>query len=144
MPRIAVPAGALALCASLALAACGGGDDDKPTKAEYIAKADAVCKTADEKIQADAQKEFGNQQPTPAQITKYQKEKVIPALEQQSDDLRGLDKPEGDEDELNALYDSLDKAIEGAKTAPTIDDQTFADANKKADAYGFKECGSGN
>ena len=143
--RIAITAAVLGLCASLGFAACGGDDGgDKPTKTEYIAKADAICKSADDKIQADAQKEFGNTPPTQQQILTYQKEKVLPALEKESSDLKALDKPEGDEDELNALYDSLDSSIEKAKNAPTIEDSLFADANQKAKAYGLKQCGANN
>jgi hypothetical protein len=140
MPRIAMPAALLALVCSLAVAACGGSDD-KPTKAEYITKADAICKAADDKIQTLAQQQFANQQPTPEQITQFQRDKVVPSIEQQSKDLRALDKPDGDDDELNGIYDSLDEAVQKAKSSPTIDDTTFQAVDKKAQDYGFKECG---
>jgi hypothetical protein len=144
MPRIAVPAVLLALIASLGFAACGGSDDeDKPTKAEYITQGDAICKKGDDEILAEAQQQFGNKQPTEAEVTKFTQEVTLPNIEQQSKDLKALEKPEGDEEELDALYESLDKSIETAKnTDGTLDESIFAETNAKAQAYGFKECGS--
>src|SRR5215207_1712935 len=144
MPRFALAIAVLALGAPLALAACGGDDDaDNPTKAEYIAQADAICKKGDDQIDAEAQKQFGNQAPTEAQVNTFLREVSLPNIEQQRDDLKALDKPEGDEDELDALYESLDKSIETAKnTDGPLDQATFAETNKKAQAYGLKECGS--
>jgi hypothetical protein len=134
----------LALCASLGFAACGGGDDeDKPTKAEYITQADAICQKGDEEILAEAQKQFGNKQPSEADVQTFTREVSIPNIEKQRDQLKDLEKPEGDEDELDALYESLDKSIETAKnTDGPLDESIFADTNKKAQAYGLKECGS--
>ena len=145
MPRIAVPIALLALVSSLALAACGGGSSDKPTKAEYITKADAICKAGNGEINAAVAKQFGNKQPTEAQVTAFTHDVVIPRLEKESTDLKALDKPDGDDDELNAIYSSLDKAIEMAKnTDGTIDDASFNDADAKARAYGLKTCGAEN
>jgi len=142
MPRIALAAALLSIVASLV--ACGSdSSDDKPTKAEYIAKADAICSKANGEIDAEAQKQFGNKQPTDAQVTQFTRDVVLAKIEEQSDDLKDLDKPEGDDDELNALYASLDKSIDTAKkTDGTLDNSTFADANAKAKAYGLKVCGA--
>jgi hypothetical protein len=144
MPRIAVPVVVLALGASLALAACGGGDDEKkPTKAEYITQADAICKKGDAAINAEAEKQFGNKAPTEAQVTTFTHDVSIPNIEKQRDDLKALAKPAGDEKTLDALYASLDKSIETANnTDGTLDESIFADTNAKAQAYGLKECGS--
>ncbi|MEA2425059.1 MAG: hypothetical protein QOH13_1469 [Thermoleophilaceae bacterium] len=142
MPRIAVLA---ALVASLALAACGSSSDSKPTKAEYITKADAICKKADTEINAQAQKQFGNKAPTDAQVTTFTHDVVLPKIEKESSDLKALDKPKGDDAQLNALFASLDKSINTAKsTDGTLDNSTFADANTKAKAYGLKVCGQSN
>jgi hypothetical protein len=86
----------LTIVASLALAACGSSDD-KPTKAEYIEKADAVCKKYDDAIQAEGEKALaGNKNPTQAEIQQLQKQIVVPQLEKDSDELQALDRPEGD------------------------------------------------
>ena len=146
MPRFPALALVLALCASLGFAACGGGDDeDKPTKAEYITQADAICKKGDEEILAEARKQFGTQDPTEEQVNSFTREVTIPNIEKQRDQLKELEKPEGDEEELDALWASLDKSIETVNnTDGPIDQNAFAETNQKAQAYGMKECGSDN
>jgi hypothetical protein len=146
MPRIAIPVVVLALGASVAFAACGGDSGTSaPTKAEYIAKADAICKKGDDAINAEAQKQFGNKPPTDAQVTTFTHDVSLPNIEKQRDDLKALDKPKGDEKELDALYTSLDKSIDTANnTDGSLDQSIFAATNAKAKAYGFKNCGANN
>lgn len=136
--------------AALALAGCGGSDDKAPTKAEYIAKADAICKTEgakSEKAATDAVVALGTEEPTPEQLQTIATEKIVPGLEKQIESLKALDQPDGDSDEINAIYASLDTAVGAAKEDPSSlvggeGENPFADANAKALAYGLKECGS--
>jgi hypothetical protein len=139
MTRLALPAVLLALTVPVAFAACGSSSS-APSKSEYITKADGVCKKANDKINADAQKAIGSS-PTPAQVAAYQKDKVLPALEQESSDLKALDKPKNDGSTIDAIYSSLDAAIAKSKSTGKLDNTTFADANTKAKAYGLKVCG---
>ncbi|MFA4928386.1 MAG: hypothetical protein WC558_07710 [Patulibacter sp.] len=138
------------LIAALALAGCGGSDDEGPTKAEYIAKADAICKTEGEKSQkaaTDAVVALGTEDPTPEQLQVIATSTIIPGLEKQVGDLKALDKPKDDEEEIDAIYAALDTAINAGKEDPSTltgaaGANPFDDANKKAVAYGLKECGS--
>ena len=56
---------------------CGGGDDNSDstttslTKAEWIAKADAVCQQGNQEIEQAAKQQFGNQKPTAAEVQQF-------------------------------------------------------------------------
>ncbi|MCL4290657.1 MAG: hypothetical protein KJ051_10335 [Thermoleophilia bacterium] len=134
----------------LAVAGCGGsGGGDRLTKEEYIAQADAICKAANEKIDALGEPETMEEIATLA----------ADAIEIQTKslaDLRALKPPEADEAKLNEAYALIDQQVglgkeilEAAKAGDLekiqkilaegkpIDDQAGAIA---AD-YGLKECG---
>jgi hypothetical protein len=136
---------ALAVIA-FAIAGCGGGDD-APSKAEYIGKADAICKKGNDEIAKGAAALGAS--PTPDEATTFAKDKLIPNIEGQLSDLRDLDKPDGDGDTIDAITDALQSGLDKAKADPSSlvsgDAATtpFADANAKADAYGLKVCGKG-
>lgn len=136
--------------AALALAGCGGSDDEGPTKAEYVAKADAICKTEGAKSEEAATAAvvaLGTEEPTPAQLETIATETVIPGLEKQVTELKALEQPKDDGEQIDAIYASLDTAVGAVKEDPSSlvggeGENPFADANAKALAYGLKECGS--
>lgn len=72
---------------------------------------------------------------------------TIPNLKTQSELIRGIGSPEGDEEQIGEMLDSLDEAIEEAEDDPEAlfseDTDPFGDANQKAQDYGFSECGEG-
>jgi hypothetical protein len=136
---------------ALVLAGCGGSDDSGPTKAEYITKADAVCKAGDdagEKATTAAVTALGTESPTPEQLTTIASSIVLPQLETQVASLKALEKPKDDADAIDAIYSELDKGIAAAKADPSVlassegGSNPFAGANEKAKAFGFKECGA--
>jgi hypothetical protein len=140
--------GGVALVAiMMVIAGCGSSNDKGPSKADYIAKADAICKTGNDKIAA-AVKAIPSSADAAA-VQALATKTLIPNIEGQLKDLRALDKPKDDKDALNALYDSLQSAITKVKADPTLVTSTggktspFADANAKANAYGMKVCGNG-
>jgi hypothetical protein len=132
---------------TMSLAACGGGDskDNKPlSKADYIAKGDAICKKEGAKIDAVAAK-LG-QKSSEADFANFQKT-IVSGLDKELSGLRGLEPPKADADHLNAIYDEVDaikQKIADAKPSeiPNLfPSDPFAKPNKEAVAYGFKECG---
>ncbi len=149
--RVRAAAAVAALALAGVAAGCGGGDGggDRLTKDEYIAQADAICKAANEKIDALGEPETMEEIATLA----------ADAIEIQTKslaDLRALKPPEADEAKLNEAYALIDQQVglgkeilEAAKAGDLekiqkilaegkpIDDQAGAIA---AD-YGLKECG---
>jgi hypothetical protein len=137
--------GAALMALALAAAGCGGDDDKGPTKAAYIAKADAICKASDAKIEAAAGQIAD---PNDAEAVKaFVTATLIPNVEGQVKELRALDKPKDDADEIDAIYDAVEAGVAKGKSDPasllsaTTGVSPFADANTKAQAYGMKSCG---
>ncbi len=137
---------AFVIPASIALSACGGSDDssDAPTKAEFITQADAICARGDDRITAKLKQQFGEKSPNKKETITFISDEVVPNIEQQATELRKLTPPEGDEEEFNALLDSLEGGVAKLKDDPASTlgpDSPLADANKKAQDYGFTSCG---
>ena len=153
---------ALAL-AALAFVAAGCGDDDEATDTgasgatgasgppltqdEFIAQADAICKSSGQDVDQQANELFGGGQPSQEEIEQFATDVFVPSLRDQAESIRALTPPEGDEDEINAMLDDLDSAIDQVEEDPSLiaagDAGPFADVNEEAQDYGLEECGSG-
>ena len=131
---------------ALALGACGDDDDGGTTKAEFIEKADAICAEGEEQSQQLAREGLQNPQNPTGQEVLDILDKLVPIQRDTIAQVRELEKPEGDEDEIDAIYDAAQAANDKAKADPSLLTQEgadpFADANAKARAYGLKACGS--
>ena len=139
--------------AALALGACGDDDDGGgTTKAEFIEKADAVCADAEEKteeiVRASAEDPAN---PTPPEVLAIVKE-LIPVQRDTLEQIRELEKPEGDDDEINEFLDKADAATDEVEQ---IDDpeqavaaietsgtpaNPYYEASQAAEEYGLKKC----
>lgn len=156
--------GALALLAIFG-AACG--DDNKvqegkasattsstvpaPTKAEFIAAADAICANFSDQMDPIFEALFTGGPPEPA-AAQESLGKVLDLYTQQNKDLRALTLPTGEQDQITALWAEADKTVGdtrtriGSSTGAALevlqsDEEPFAALEEKAKAYGFKDCG---
>jgi hypothetical protein len=156
---IVLLAGVLAL--AIAAAGCGSSDDSTETdtasaevtitKEQLIAQGDAICKQGNEEIEegfesyAEENDIPENQEPSDEQGVEIVETVLVPNLTTQSELIRGLGIPEGDEEQVEELLDSLDGAIETAEEDPEAlfneDTDPFGDVNQLAQDYGFSECG---
>jgi hypothetical protein len=156
----------VAVAAGLAIAGCGG-DDDETTADEgtsgatgavaaepialddWIEQADTICAEESAAIdEAAAQTFAAGEQPDEAALTEFADETVIPSLQAQHDAVSALPPPEGEEEAAEELLDSLQSAIEEVEQDPSaLADQTaegaFAEANALAAELGLLECGEG-
>ena len=139
----------LAVLAAVALVATGCGSSKKSiSKAEFLRKGNAICAQGNKEIQAEAQKRFPNQKgrPSNAQLKSFATEVVIPSVEKQVSKLKDLGAPKGDKDKVNAIWAAADEGIAKTKQDPLSvaveNGGPFAKANKLANAYGLKVCGS--
>jgi hypothetical protein len=134
---------------ALILAGCGGGGgDDRLSKEEFIAAADAICTEANDRIDALGE-------PTLENVSEYVTEAEAISREQLAS-LRALRPPAEDEATLNGAYDlieqQIDLAVEGVEALTSGDQAAFeeidaqitsieAEADQIARDYGLQECG---
>jgi hypothetical protein len=162
---------ALALVAVLALAAvvagCGGSSSssssttstdggstaaggEAPTKAVFIKEADAICGEDEDELVKEAEDfaeekgiEIKKEEPSEALQAELFREVVLPNIGRQAEDIAALTPPEGDEETIEELTDTLSSEVAEAEEEDGVPAQdTLAGATKQAKAYGFKVCGS--
>jgi hypothetical protein len=145
----------VALVAVAAIVAGCGSDDSETTasltKAQFIKQADAICKKEDAKVEGEFKsfaKENGiplNKEPNPEQGEELVEEILVPNVRNQSEAIRDLGAPSGEEEKVTELLDSLDEGIEVAEEDPgaLFDSKSdpFAKVNELARDYGLEVCG---
>lgn len=139
-------AGGLASLASVIalVAGCGSGDDG-PTKAEFINQADAICKKAHDKLDKAFNQAFAGKQPSQAELNKFALQELVPTVQGEVDDVGNLDRPSGDEAQIEAIIgaaqDGVDKVkADPAVLSPQVKFDPLAKNHRLARAYGMKEC----
>jgi hypothetical protein len=152
MRRNSFPAVAGLLVIGALAAGCGSSNDNSTTstasltKAEWIAKADAICKAGNAKQNAAEQQTF-KQKPTQAQIQQFTTDTLLPNIQQQVNSIKALGTPSEQGAQANAVLASAQHAIDAVKADPSSLSQNnnnpFEETNKLAQAYGMKVCGSG-
>lgn len=139
--------------AALFAIGCGGDDGSSsdepaptnaaPTKAAYIAEADAIC-TADEAEMAAIDENLPDDLDSAEARVAGAKE-AIAVLRDRVEQLRALTPPEGDEEETAAIFEAYDEFIElGEENPGFVDESAAEEALTKiralASDYGFKAC----
>jgi hypothetical protein len=140
------------LIAASILAGCGGGSSSSTSseplsKSEFLAQGNAVCAKGGKEIQAAGQKLFSQSKaPSQAAQEKFVTDTLIPNIQSQIDGIEALPAPSGDEDQVKAITDAAQSALDKAKADPSVlTDQgggsdPFAQANKLAKSYGLDQC----
>jgi hypothetical protein len=141
---------------ALLVAGCGGGDDDSSagepslSKEEFIAKADAVCKRGNKRVEI-AFGEFLNEnkdikRPEPSDYEGLVGDVLVPSVKQEIEEVRALDAPDGDEGEIDEMITALEEGVETAEDNPKAvtasSDAVFGIASRLAGEYGLEVCGS--
>jgi hypothetical protein len=128
-------------------AGCGGGDDgDSLTKAEFVDQASKICLNINKETQKNLEAAAKTQEGVPP--SKNSEEQlvnniVIPALQKQSEELKELGVPEGDEDQVEAITAELDSVIQSAEENPVgvaAEADPFLDVDQLMKDYGLEAC----
>jgi len=151
---------------SLLLATGCGGDDSATgsssdgevtvetsslSKAQFTKQANAVCSETRKQIEGElaAYLKKQNEDPTAASEgdpeIELVEETVIPNMQKQVDEISALGAPSGDEEELSAFLNSLQKTVDEMSDDPKTfirSQGSFGDAPKLAEAYGLDGCAS--
>ncbi|MGH2964699.1 MAG: hypothetical protein ACRDMH_04860 [Solirubrobacterales bacterium] len=158
----------LALAAGSVAAGCGGGDDTTTvsgasgatgaqgaplSKQAFLAKGNEICKKGNQTLDHEVAKYLKslglseNQQPTSAQFDELATKTAIPNIQAQITAIEALPAPSGDEDQVKAITDGAQQALDKAKSDPALLQQNgssdpFASVNKLTKQYGLDECAS--
>lgn len=169
MRRATLSISLLAATLGLLVAGCGSSSSSSSTgasgasgtsgaqgpalsKSQFLAQGNAICAKGDKEINAAGKKVFSQgQAPSQATQEKFVTDTVIPNIQSQIDAIKSLSPPSGDEDQVSAITDAAQSALDKVKADPTLITQSqsgsqsdpFAEANKLANAYGLNKCGSG-
>jgi hypothetical protein len=137
------------------LAGCGddGGsgpnEDQALTKEQYVERANSICARLGVESEKLAEETFGDlgRRPTEEELEAYER-KARELRRQTLADLRALPVPEGDEDEVAAIYDELERVIDELEAVPPSTPGEPGDVSldrfrELANDYGLMECGGG-
>jgi hypothetical protein len=134
----------------VAIAGCGGGDDETVTKAEFTAQANAICAKTDAKRDAAVTAAFKKQEAsgkgsTDAFSQELISTAVVPPFNQMTEELSELEAPDPGAEEAAAVTAAFEKAVRHLEEVPVedLDPQVdpFGVAKAKATAFGLKKCG---
>jgi hypothetical protein len=149
---------ALALPITLAalVATTGGcGGSSGPTKEEFIARGDAICKRVDAKQKA-AKRDFWNTHPGVLGTRQFREEEegwrtdvvesaVLPQVQEEAEELNKLPRPTGDKATIHRIVLAMKEAVRvGEKEPVALVGKNavgpFGKVEGLAWRYGFEEC----
>jgi hypothetical protein len=151
------------LAVALLAAGCGDDDDEEAatgttgatgatgeaggeplSKAEFIERADGICAEADKEIDEGTDQLFsGGAEPSTQETEQYVTETLIPSRQRQIDQIRALTPPEGDEDEVAAILDAAESAVDQLEQNPSLEGNNagvFNETYLLAGDYGLRDC----
>jgi len=137
--------------ALVAITGCGGGDDggeETLTKVEFIERGDEICSKAEERSEPEAEEfaeenGFDLEKATNGELEEAIVEVLVPALNQQAEEIDALGAPEGDEEEIDAIVVALQDGAAEVEDDPSLvfEDEPLKEASQLARDYGFEACG---
>jgi hypothetical protein len=116
------------------------------TKPRYVAEGDQICRDAERSLREAARelaREAEGPDPSGDEIARTAEERVIPIVRERIEDLRALEPPPGDEEEVDEIYDAAEAALARIEEDPELAesaDEVFKEASRLASAYGFQDC----
>lgn len=141
--------------ALVAVAGCGSDDDNGGeetqatlTKVEFIEQGDEICTKAEEGSETEAEEfaeenGFDLEKATDEELEEAIATVLVPALNQQAEEIDALGAPEGDEEQIDAIVVALENGTAEVEDDPglVLDGAPLKEASQLASDYGFKVCG---
>jgi hypothetical protein len=144
---VRVFAGGLAALMLLLISGCGGGDDPM-TKAEFVKAANKICKQQEEErieglMEASRKLGVANGEIPSRKVQEKVTLGAIPAVSKEARRIEELNPPEGDEEQIEAIVEAIDKLAEGVERSPgttLASGFLFRKVNKLVSGYGLEKC----
>lgn len=136
----------LLLIAPIWLTACGSSSTATLSKSQFLKEGNQICRSVLEEKDQAVEEAFEN---LPAEarasdegMSQVAEEALFPAYKRLIDELAELDAPAKDEKALEAILESLEKAVEGGERDPAqmLTKNPFAAPGNDAQALGLKSC----
>jgi hypothetical protein len=143
-------------CAGLLVAGCGGESDETSatkvgpllTKAQFLSKANALCKKNVSEQAAVTQRFIATAQKTgkdvpPHALDTLATEKIFPVAQNMVDELSALRAPKGYQPKVDEVIGEFEKGFRLAEEVPNEYwmGRAFKEADSLADSYGLTNCG---
>jgi hypothetical protein len=138
---------ALVVVAVLGAGACGGADEPRLTKAQFIERGSAFCAESSQRIDERAQATFTEPgvQASADQVATFATDVVAPTIEREVERLSELRPPQGDEERIDQLLEAGRDGVDEVRQDPTVllssADDGFGRYRELATAYGLQNCG---
>ncbi len=138
--------GAVALLAVLFVIGCGTGGEsasNAPSKAAFLRQATAICEARSADIEAMTQPilRLASKISRYTMARKLAEDVARPGLRREILNIRALVPPEGDRDELEAIFSATEAAIDQAVGHPTSNRNPYIHSEALAAKYGLHACG---
>jgi len=136
-----------ALLGGILIGACGSGED-RLTREEFVAQANAVCTASNQRVEQAAAAAFSTlaegQQPSREEMQAFI-DILTTEVEDQLSDLRALAPPEDMQAQIDALLAEVQRALDEIKTKEPEQvllsgEDPFAEASRLAGAAGLDAC----
>lgn len=114
------------------------------SKEEYLDQANSLCAKHSAELKVKGRQVFKEvfKKPEPVAAKVMAQQAVIPTMEAELRDLKTLNVPTGDGDQVSAIYAAIEEIYERLKRDPTYGDfYPYTKAEKLAAAYGLTACG---
>lgn len=122
----------------------GNATEANPAKAEFISQANALCARRIAEIQVKGRKVFKEvfKEPGPVAAKKLAQAVLVPTFTRELRELKALDQPAGDSEELGAFYRELEKIVDYFAGNPKPGSYPYNKAENLATRYGIEKCGT--
>jgi len=135
---------ALAALAALAALLTGGCSTDYKggRKDEFLTQGNAICKTSGATVKPALEELVDGRLPTRSELRSFAGDVALPRLQERVDELRQLEPPSADRDEVDDIIRAYQKGIERISADPRqlAEADPFLEADGKASAYGLTAC----
>jgi hypothetical protein len=114
------------------------------SKEEFIAQGNALCAKRSAELAVDGQRVFKEvrNKPNPVSARALVDKVIVPTFESELSDLRALDPPPADSDEVYAIFEAIEEMIDKVKDDPSTQNYyPYKKAERLAAAYGLTACG---
>ena len=119
-------------------------------RSKAVKEADAICGEDEAELVKEVESfakekgvEIGKEEPSKDLQAELFREVILPNIGRQAEGIAALTPPEGEEETVEDLTDTLSEEVAEAEEESGVPaNDTLAGATKKAKAYGLKVCGS--